>query len=567
MTRGRPKSAELTGRRREEILDAATRVFAREGYPNTDLQVIADKLKLGKGTLYRYFPSKQELFLAAADRGMILMKDYIKERADRESDPLRRVAVAVVSYLEFFSKNPEFIELIIQERAEFRDRKRPTYIVHREANIGPWKDFFRELIGEGKIRDIPVDRITDVMSAALYGSTFINYFAGGKKPARRQAEDLCLCLLAGAVISACDLNRSPAQVSAAAAGEPTPSKDTRQADAATDSPSFPPPASVPAAGEPKGTWITVGRETLYQVIGTLGTFQAKQTSKLGAQVQGRVEVVLVDVGDTVKKGQELVRLEAKFFELELAQRRAELETARVSVSDAKVALDRNKALWGNGKTPTISQAEMDRAQTVYDLAVAKSKQVEETVRYAEERLKETVIRAPYDGVISQRLLDPGEPITGMMVAHMLEIQQIDPIELVFSVAQENISRLKKGTRVLFRVEGVENGQGAGLIDTIYPAADEATRTIRCRVTVENHDLRFRPSLLAEVGVVQHEVPNALALPRACLNETASGMTVAVLENGQTAQREVKTGITFLDKVEITDGLKEGDKVLLPEKKS
>ncbi|MBI3736105.1 hypothetical protein HY256_06295, partial [Candidatus Sumerlaeota bacterium] len=98
-------------------------------------------------------------------------------------------------------------------------------------------------------------------------------------------------------------------------------------------------------------------------------------------------------------------------------------------------------------------------------------------------------------------------------------------------------------------------------------ADEATRTIRCRVTVENHDLRFRPSLLAEVGVVQHEVPNALALPRACLNETASGMTVAVLENGQTAQREVKTGITFLDKVEITDGLKEGDKVLLPEKKS
>src|SRR4051812_16646216 len=144
--RGRPKVEGLPERRREEILAVATEEFARRGYPGTDLQAVADRLGVGKGTVYRYFETKEALFLAAADRSMRLLKDECERAAAAGSDAFERIALATRAYLRFYDRGPEFIEIMIQERAEFRDRKRHTYFLHHEANIGPWNDLFRELI-------------------------------------------------------------------------------------------------------------------------------------------------------------------------------------------------------------------------------------------------------------------------------------------------------------------------------------------------------------------------------------------------------------------------------------
>ena len=97
-------------------------------------------------------------------------------------DPLDRICTAVRAYLIFFADHPEFVELIMQERAQFKDRKKPTYFVHREANVERWRELYRGLIAAGRVRVMPVDRITDVMSDLLYGTMFTNYFAGPRKP-------------------------------------------------------------------------------------------------------------------------------------------------------------------------------------------------------------------------------------------------------------------------------------------------------------------------------------------------------------------------------------------------
>src|SRR2546428_5724917 len=133
--RGRPKDPGLLERRRAEILDAATRGFAERGYRCTDLQDVADLLGVGKGTLYRYFPTKEALFQAAVDRVMTGMRASIDEAVADIDDPLERIGRAMRTYLAYFDRHPEYVELLIQERAEFRDRKTPTYFVHREANI------------------------------------------------------------------------------------------------------------------------------------------------------------------------------------------------------------------------------------------------------------------------------------------------------------------------------------------------------------------------------------------------------------------------------------------------
>ena len=114
----------------------------------------------------------------------------VVEARDAHHDPLERIAAAVRAYLAFFEANPECVELIIQERAHFKDRKQPTYFVHREAQLGYWQELWQGLIAEGRVRDIPVNRITDVFSDLMYGTIFTNYFTGRRKSLAEQAEDL-----------------------------------------------------------------------------------------------------------------------------------------------------------------------------------------------------------------------------------------------------------------------------------------------------------------------------------------------------------------------------------------
>lgn len=197
---GRPRDAELTERRRREILEAATRKFAETGFAATDVQFIADELQIGKGTVYRYFPSKEDLFLAAVDQGMQQLKIAIDQAAEQAGTAIQRVDFAVRAYLEYFDRHPDVIELVMQERSSFRDRPRPTYFVYRDANLGPWRELFQQLIDDGVVRDVPVERIIEVIADLLYGTIFTNHFAGRKKSLASQCEDVLDILFHGLLI-------------------------------------------------------------------------------------------------------------------------------------------------------------------------------------------------------------------------------------------------------------------------------------------------------------------------------------------------------------------------------
>ncbi|MGD9646710.1 MAG: TetR/AcrR family transcriptional regulator [Pirellulales bacterium] len=176
--------------RREQILVAATKLFAERGFADTDTQRLADELGVGKGTLYRYFPSKRELFLAATDRGMRMLVETIDASIADIEDPPARIAQVVRSYLNFFANHPELCELLISERALFKDRKKPTYFEHREANRERLRLLYRGYIVEGQIRDMPVDRILDVLGDLMYGTMFTNHFSQRQVSVESQARDI-----------------------------------------------------------------------------------------------------------------------------------------------------------------------------------------------------------------------------------------------------------------------------------------------------------------------------------------------------------------------------------------
>lgn len=174
---GRPKNIERISQKKEEILQASAILFASNGFQNTEVQQIADQLGVAKGTIYHYFPSKESLFLAAVDRGMENLSEFINMSTVDIDDPIKKIAKAIQSYLVFFDKNREVIELIVQERAEFRDRKKPTYLVHRERNIRPWNDLFETLSKSGRLHKLNAEKTTLTISNLLYGTIFTTYYA------------------------------------------------------------------------------------------------------------------------------------------------------------------------------------------------------------------------------------------------------------------------------------------------------------------------------------------------------------------------------------------------------
>jgi len=358
--------------------------------------------------------------------------------------------------------------------------------------------------------------------------------------------------------------------------------------------------------EPPGDWVVVQRRALQQFTPAVGSFRARQTTSLGPQVAGRVLDVLVDVGDIVQTGQELVRLDPELFQIEVGQRSADLETshakargaeetlktlhadvqvAKAALAEAELEYNRMKSLWEkpSGETPSIPKQRYDAAFFAFEQAKARHraaesrvseqeakvkemaagvKQAEEALRHTQERLDETIIRAPYDAIVTKRLVDPGEPVTATPITHLLEVQDIAALYLEFSLPQELLTAVRAATPVAFDTEGVDDEDGVGEIAIVFPAIDEATRSFRCRAIVQNTARKYRPGMLCRVQAVSREVLDALAIPRAALKPTATGWKATVSNDGHPVDRPVEVGLLTDEWAEIKDGLREGDKVLL-----
>ena len=176
MSRSAPSTR---AQRREEILAVAARLFADVGYGECEIERVASELDIGKGTVYLYFPSKEELFYACVDAGMRAMQAAIDAAVDPAGDPFQNIAAAVGAYLRFFEENSQYAELLIQERANFKRRQRPTYFEYRDKNRDRWRNLYRRLQETGRIRDdLPVERILDTIGNLLYGTMFTNHFIG-----------------------------------------------------------------------------------------------------------------------------------------------------------------------------------------------------------------------------------------------------------------------------------------------------------------------------------------------------------------------------------------------------
>lgn len=176
-------------KKRQDILANSLKVFAKEGFGGTDVQVIADLASVGKGTVYRHFGNKEQLFLATAKHCLEMLAAFVLEELGGEEDSellpqevgaietLRRVASAIALY---YQRTPQAVEIMIQERAEFRETVFPTHLMHRAENRSGVDELIKAAVKSGEMRKVDPTVATNAYADLIYGSVISGCLEGGK---------------------------------------------------------------------------------------------------------------------------------------------------------------------------------------------------------------------------------------------------------------------------------------------------------------------------------------------------------------------------------------------------
>ncbi|OPX28313.1 MAG: hypothetical protein B1H08_06120 [Candidatus Omnitrophica bacterium 4484_171] len=166
--------------RKNQILDAASLIFSKEGFVKANTDEIAKAANLGKGTIYRYFKNKRDLFLSVVDRGLDKLKDAILIEVEKTDDPLKKIESAIKTYLSFFEKNSNLIGILIHEQSSFQKRIAKRYFEHYYGNVDRIKQTFKAGIEQSLIKDMDIDSLISVYASILNGLVYMWQIEGRK---------------------------------------------------------------------------------------------------------------------------------------------------------------------------------------------------------------------------------------------------------------------------------------------------------------------------------------------------------------------------------------------------
>ena len=188
--------------RRREILDAAAHVFSERGYRHTDMQEVADQAAVGKGTVYRHFPTKQVLFMAALEQHLDRLSCFVEQaRTQHQGDLTQALRATVWAYLDFFEQHPETVELFVQERAELRTEDKPLYFVRSETYRKEWQKWFTRLIRQltrgHSAPAMTAEQAMEMLGIMLYGAVMTTRLEGGTLRPSDHAEPIINTFLYG----------------------------------------------------------------------------------------------------------------------------------------------------------------------------------------------------------------------------------------------------------------------------------------------------------------------------------------------------------------------------------
>jgi membrane fusion protein (multidrug efflux system) len=297
---------------------------------------------------------------------------------------------------------------------------------------------------------------------------------------------------------------------------------------------------------------------LEERIGATGELQAKDAATVAAEVPGQVTEIFVDEGQPAAAGQVVLEIDPQRRQLELDSARAELAQAAATLAEAERSYQRWKLL---REKDVAAEARMDEIATQRSLAGSRHEAARARVGVAERALRDASVKAPFAGFVAKRKVSRGEYV--QVGAPLFELVALDPIEVVFHVAERDSARVALGQTVELGVEPYPGETFRGEVTTISPTIDPVTRTLRVEAHVPNADGRLRPGLFARVDLGVALRKGVLLVPEEAVLQRADGEVVfRAADGGDYVERVlVRTGSHREGMVEITSGLAPGELVV------
>ena len=315
----------------------------------------------------------------------------------------------------------------------------------------------------------------------------------------------------------------------------------------------------------------VSRHEIAEFITVVGNLIGEATVDVVPRVGGRIANIAVKMGDRVAKNQPVAKMEDNDIKEQVNQAQANLEVNKANVtareSDlkaAEMALNRQKSLFANGGL--TSKANLDDADAKYNSAVAAVTVAKAQLQQTQGRVDElkvtlgnTNIVSPVDGFVSRRNLDQGA-FAGTNTP-LISVVDISTVRLVANLIEKDFRRVQQGAQAVVEVDAFPGEKFTGEVSRVAPVFDAATRTAAMEIEVPNPGFRLKPGMYARVQLTVDRRDNALTLPRNAVVDIEGKHGVFTVD-GQTARfKEVRTGLQDPERVEVIDGLDEGQKVV------
>ena len=337
----------------------------------------------------------------------------------------------------------------------------------------------------------------------------------------------------------------------------------------------------------------VREESVRRTIEVVGTLAAADQVTISSEAEGRVSRIAADLGDRVTAGQVLLELDREKPQYNLEQQRASLarslarygatdpnsmppieqtpdvQKAKAELEQAQKAYDRAKELNRRQlvSTQTLEDAlaAQQTKQASYDAALQNAKNLSADIdasgaalKMAERQVRDTAIRAPFDGYVEKRLVNLGEYVR--VQTPVMGVVRIDPLKVTAEIPEKMGPWIQDGQAVELIVDAFPDRPFAGKVSRISPVVNTSTRAFPFEALVPNPEATLKPGTFARVRIVTAKVDQVLTLSYSSLQYRYGVNRVFVVDKDHLAMRELKVGERVGERIEVLEGVKPGETV-------
>lgn len=302
-------------------------------------------------------------------------------------------------------------------------------------------------------------------------------------------------------------------------------------------------------------------DSIVHEVNLTGSLSSPRRAELTSEVSGRATAVIAKAGDRVDKGDALLQLDAQLGRIELRQADAARAEAEANLADARRRLREARDL---AARDSIGQSELEsRRSEVRQLEAVLARREAERAFRAELVDRHRLV-APFDGVISRRMIDIGE--RAYTDEPVYELVATERLRLDLEVPQRFFGAVTTDTEATIRVDARPDATIDGRVRTVIPVSDNSSRTFQARVDVDNRDSRLTPGMSARATLRMATGRTGVVIPQDALIRYPDGRTVVWILAGDgdthsVSERRVETGLRFDGHIAIRDGLEAGTTIV------